>query len=132
MSYEVEMQILVDSSVWIDYFRSGKNSVKLDIFIDENLIVINDLILTELIPFLKIKYQSKIVKLLNSIKKIDLEIDWLQIINIQFECLKNGINGIGMPDLIIAQNAIQNQCKIYSLDKHFTLMKDIIDFELIE
>ena len=47
------MSILVDSSVWIDYFRDGKNSERLDHFIDENLIVTNDLILTELIPFLK-------------------------------------------------------------------------------
>jgi hypothetical protein len=39
------MQILVDSSVWIDYFRNGFNSGKLDMYIDQNLICINDLIL---------------------------------------------------------------------------------------
>ena len=49
------MQILVDTSVWVDYFRSGLNSNDLDILIDENLIVTNDIILAELIPFLKKK-----------------------------------------------------------------------------
>ena len=51
------MPVLVDSTIWIDYFRSGKNSNKLDYFIEENILFINDLILAELIPFLKIKKQ---------------------------------------------------------------------------
>jgi predicted nucleic acid-binding protein len=44
------MATIVDTSVWIDYFRAGNNSEKLDFLIDENLIVINDLILAELVP----------------------------------------------------------------------------------
>jgi predicted nucleic acid-binding protein len=46
------MNILVDSSIWIDYFKSGKNSEMLDNYIEKNLICTNDLVLTELIPFL--------------------------------------------------------------------------------
>jgi hypothetical protein len=45
------MSVLVDSSVWIEYFRNGNNLNELDILIDENLVLINDLILSELIPF---------------------------------------------------------------------------------
>jgi hypothetical protein len=30
-----------------------------------------------------------------------------------------GLIGIGIPDLIVAQNAKQNHCKIYSLDSHY-------------
>ena len=59
------MGILVDSSVWIDYFRDGTHSGRLDHFIDENIIVTNDLILTELIPFLKLKKQNEIISLLS-------------------------------------------------------------------
>ena len=113
------MPVLVDSTIWIDYFRSGENSNKLDYFIDEDILFINNLILAELIPFLKIKKQRKMVMLLNSINKLDLNINWDQIIDYQYKCLKNGINGIGIPDLIIAQNAIQNYCTVYSLDNHF-------------
>jgi predicted nucleic acid-binding protein len=36
--------------------------------------------------------------------------------------MKNGINAIGISDLIIAQNAIQNDLHLLSLDKHFNLM----------
>ena len=33
------MSVLVDTSVWIEYFRNGKNFEQLDYLIDENLIV---------------------------------------------------------------------------------------------
>ena len=124
------MNVLVDTSIWIDYFRGGNNSTKLDFLIDENLIVTNDLVLSELIPFLKIRNQRKIISLLHSINKLDLSIDWSQIIEYQYKCLKNGLNGVGLPDLIIAQNAIQNRCEIYSLDNHFSLIQDIIGFQM--
>jgi len=39
------MKILVDTSVWVDYFRSGKNSTQLDLYIDQNIICVNNLIL---------------------------------------------------------------------------------------
>ncbi len=124
------MSVLVDTSVWVEYFRSGNNSEKLDFLIDENLIVTNDLILAELVPFLKVRNQRKLIKLLININKFDLTINWNQIIEYQYKCLKNGLNGIGIPDLIIAQNAKQNHCEIYSLDNHFRLMKDILKLQV--
>jgi len=126
------MSVIVDTSVWIEYFRSGSNSIKLDFLIDEDLIVINDLILAELVPFLKIQNQKNIIKLLFNIKKLDLTLNWDQIIEFQFNCLKNGLNGIGIPDLIVAQNAKQNRCQIYSFDTHFRLMKDILGLWLLD
>ena len=57
-------------------------------------------------------------------------LNWDQLIEFQFKCLKNGLNGIGIPDLIVAQNAKQNHCEIYSLDSHFKLMKDILRLQL--
>ena len=50
----------------------------------------------------------------------------------QFKCLKNGLNGIGIPDLIVAQNVKQNHCERYSLDRHFKLMQDILRLKLME
>ena len=124
------MSVLVDTSAWIEYFRTGNNSEKLDFLIDENLIVINDLILAELVPSLRVRNRRKIVNLLYNIYKLELSINWDQIIEFQFKCLKNGLNGIGIPDLIVAQNAKQNHCEIYSLDSHFKLMKDILRLQL--
>ena len=116
------MNILIDTSVWVDYFRSGARTSYLDFMIEENLISTNALILAELIPFLRLKGQSKLVGLLEKIRKFELNIDWHEIIDFQFKCLKNGINGVGIPDLIIAQNAIQNDSPLCSLDGHFIQM----------
>lgn len=93
------MSVIVDTSVWIDYFRSGNNSAKLDLLIDEELIVVNDLILAELVPSLKIRNRKMIIELLLTIKRLDLNFNWDEIIEFQLKCLKSGLNGIGIPDL---------------------------------
>ena len=61
------MPVLVDTSVWIDYLRNGKKSEKVDFLIDENIVAINDLILAELVPFLKIRNQREIINILYAI-----------------------------------------------------------------
>jgi len=125
------MPVLVDTSIWVEYFRGGDNCAKLDFLIDENLVAVNDLILAELVPFLKIRRQQKIINLLYSVKNFKLEINWNEIIEFQFNCLKNGLNGIGIADLIIAQNAKQNHSEIYTLDSHFNIMKESLGLELM-
>jgi len=124
------MRVLVDSSVWIDYFRIGKYGDRLDDLIDNNLVATNDLILTELVPYLLLRNQRRIVELLYTVEKIELTIDWGQLIQWQYRCLTHGQNGIGIPDLIIAQNSMQNRCLLYSLDAHFESMQGIIDIGL--
>jgi len=116
------MEVLVDTSIWIDYFKSGDNSSDMDSLIDENILVTNDIILAELLPYLKIKKQTKVIELLQNITRPPLKINWEKIIETQILCLKSGANGIGIPDLIIAQHAKENNCMIYTLDKHFRLL----------
>ena len=124
------MSVLVDTSIWIEYFRNSHYSGRLEFLIDENLVGINRLILAELVPFLKVRNQKKLISLLNRINRNDIRIDWEQIVEYQYKCLKNGINGIGIPDLIIAQNAKQNRSSIYSLDNHFSQLCNILDIDL--
>jgi|LGVF01.1.fsa_nt_gb predicted nucleic acid-binding protein len=124
------MEVLVDTSIWIDYFRGGNNSKDIDFLIDENIIVTNEIILAELIPYLKIKKQLKVINLLHEVNRLPLNIHWEEIIEFQVKCLKGGTNGVGIPDLIIAQNAKQNSCEIYSLDKHFRLLNQVIKVNL--
>ena len=124
------MEVLVDTSIWIDYFRGGDNSTELDVLIDENLVVTNDLILAELIPYLTVKRQTKVITLLQEINRIPIQVDWEELIRFQVMCLKCGANGVGVPDLINAQNAKANNCMIYSLDKHFRLLKQVIKIKL--
>ncbi len=125
--------VLVDSSVWIDYFRSGRNiDVNyLNEIIDNNSICINDIILSELIPQLRIQKEAEVIDILQSVKKIRLNINWEKIIDYQFNNVKNGINKIGIPDLIILQNVIDNDLILYSLDKHFKSMNTLYKFRMV-
>ena len=116
------MNVLVDTSVWIDYFRDIKHSNPIDILIEENFIVTNQLILTELIPPLHIRNQKNLIALLKELKQCPITIEWDDIIQMQILCIENGINGVGIPDLIIAQNAIQHGMALLSADKHLAIL----------
>ncbi len=116
------MSVLVDSSIWIEYFRGSVNDGRLDFLIEENLVVVNDLILAELIPALHLRRQRKLIGLMREIICPPLEVDWDDLIQMQITCLKNGVNKVGIPDLMIAQHAIQNHLELYTRDKHFTLI----------
>ena len=124
------MEVLVDTSVWVDYFKGGSKSVAMEFLIDENLLVTNDLILAELIPYLRLQRQRKLIRLLLELRQSPLEIDWSGIVDWQHACLKAGANGIGIPDLIIAQHAKTTRSAIYSLDKHFELLNKVIKVDL--
>lgn len=123
-------KVLVDSSVWIQYFKKGKLPV-LDRLIEENLVCVNELILTELVPILRKQQQSVAIDSLNSLEQVPLKVDWKIIREYQYMNLKNGINNVGIPDLMILQQIIEEKMTLYSFDKHFKLMKEIYNFELL-
>jgi predicted nucleic acid-binding protein len=125
-------KILVDSSVWISFFKGTTEGKLLFPLLDSNSACINDLILAELIPSLNHKKEMILVGLLKSIERIKMEIDWEDIIHMQTINLKNGINKVGVPDLVIAQNAIQNKIRLFSFDKHFEIMRKHIDIKIFE
>ncbi|HKK64908.1 MAG TPA: PIN domain-containing protein [Clostridia bacterium] len=125
-------KMLIDSSVWIEYFKSENKHKVIDELIEENVICTNKLILTELLPYLYIKKENELIDSLNTIEKIEIKINWDTITKMQIKNIKNGINKVGIPDLIILQNVIENDLILYSIDKHFLLMKKVFDFNLYE
>jgi hypothetical protein len=117
--------VLVDSSVWIEYFKGNDATLPLNDLIDSNNICVNDLILAELLPSINHKKEEGLKDLLLTITRLNIEINWNQIIQMQTVNLKNGINKVGIADLIIAQNAIENDIELFTLDKHFLLMNEL-------
>jgi predicted nucleic acid-binding protein len=126
------MSVLVDTSIWIDYFRNKKGSHTLDPLIEDGLIVTNALILAELTPYLYVQNQRRLIALLENLKTYSISINWDHLVEMQVLCIRNGINGVGIPDLIIAQNAIQCRIKLFSADKHFALMAQSIPLDLYQ
>lgn len=116
------MKVLVDTSAWVAYFRGAGDLSTMDWLIEENLLVTNDLVLAELIPALLLRRERKLAGILREIERVPLDIDWDGIIELQVTCLRNGINQVGIPDLIIAQQAIREGLSLLSLDRHFRLL----------
>ena len=46
--------------------------------------------------------------------------------------LANGINKVGIPDLIILQDVGQNNQMLWTNDKHFYLMQEFTDLKLFD
>ncbi|MEX2602778.1 MAG: PIN domain-containing protein [Gracilimonas sp.] len=124
-----QYKVLIDSSVWIEYFKAG-GLPKLDLLIEENLACINELILTELGPALIHSKEKQVFQDLQAIKSVPLSIDWDIIREYQVLNLKNGINKVGIPDLIILQQVIEEKISLFTFDKHFNLMQKHLNFEL--
>lgn len=70
------------------------------------------------------------IGLLREIKIYEIDIDWEDIVQMQITCIRNGVNGVGIPDLIIAQNAIQNDLSLLSTDRHFISIAEYTSLSL--
>jgi predicted nucleic acid-binding protein len=77
------------------------------------------------------KREDHLVELLRTIDCVKIEIDWNEISRIQLINVQNGLNKIGIPDLIILQNCIHHNLGLFSLDKHFKLMEKLHGLSLI-
>lgn len=124
------MSVLVDSSIWIEYFRGSDRDLPLEYLIEENLVAVNDVILAELLPPLRIRRQNRLIRLLRELRRDPIRIDWDDVVDMQTTCLRNGINRVGIPDLIIAQNAIQNELELFTLDRHFLHLSEHLPLRL--
>ena len=122
--------IVIDSSAWIEYFKGNQKYYFIKELIYNNTICTNDIILTELLPSIVHKKESNLAELLNTITKYVLSINWQEIQNIQILNLKHGNNNIGLSDIIIVQNCLQNNLKLVANDKHFAAMSKYIQIEI--
>ncbi len=125
------VRILVDTSVWIEYFRSGAGAT-LSVLIEEDLVTTNDLILTELTPFAEHLNQFELVDALQALEKEPLQIQWEGLRQLQLLNLRNGINRVGIPDLIIVQQVIDRGLHLWSYDNHFKQMSQIVNLHLFK
>ena len=123
-------KVLVDSSVWIEYFKSGAIPF-LDQLLEEEFVCTNDLILTELQPVLIHRRRYDVLEGLLALDRIPLMVNWEAVREYQLMNLQNGVNKVGIPDLIIVQQVIEEKLTLFSFDKHFRIMNGFLNFDLV-
>jgi predicted nucleic acid-binding protein len=124
--------IFIDSSAWIEFFRGNESYQFIKMLIYNNMTCTNDLILTELVPSIKHKKERHLEELLKSITKYEITTDWQELQDFQLLNFKHGYNNIGITDLIIAQNCMQNNLSIIAEDKHFKEMSEYLPLKIFK
>jgi hypothetical protein len=76
------------------------------------------------------KKEHKLAELLKCVTKFDLRIDWEQLRDFRLQNLKRGFNHIGIADLIVAQNCMQNGLKLLVCDRHFEALAQYLPLDL--
>ena len=125
------MNCIVDSCIWIDFFSKKLHFNVISELLVNDEIRINSIIFAELRPSARVSKQKEFVDCISALEKIPLNIDWNEIEEIQYNCIKKGMNKVGLMDIAIAQNAKQNDLSVFSTDRHMLFLSKIMDFNLI-
>ena len=127
-------KILIDTSVWIEYFRnrSISFSTKIDELLSQNIICIPKVIIAELIQGAKSKKEVSVIEgLIEAFNIIDQTEDtWINAAYLSSKLKKEGKN-IHLMDCYIAVIAEENDCKILTLDLHFKEIEPILNIQLL-
>lgn len=125
------MRVIVDTSAWINYFKTRENDYLIDELLETGTACVNPIIRLELLPNMYHKNEKHLAQLFESLPNIGFDTNWDELVNWRTELLRNGLNGVGIPDLLIAQQAKQNDFPIYSFDKHFKLLSELLHIPVL-
>ena len=123
------MDYIIDSNIWIEFFNRGNYFDSVSDLLINNEVYINKIILAELIPLARSNNEKELIDCFYGIELLELDINWDEIIEIQHTCIKRRINKLGLLDIVIAQNAKQNNVGIFSINRHMILLCDLIGIE---
>jgi predicted nucleic acid-binding protein len=128
--------ILVDTSVWLEFFRMRESpyAEALDRLLEEERICTARLIKAEIIPGARTPKQFRELK--DYFDALPLATEpaslWEEIMEVQFRLKRMGINGISIPDLMIAVVAKANDKVIFTKDGDFRLIQRGLPITLLE
>ncbi|MBI2083760.1 MAG: PIN domain-containing protein [Deltaproteobacteria bacterium] len=126
-------KVLIDTSVWVAFFRGKEKTIvdQVSSLLTKGRVVIAGLVLTELLQgALNDKELAKIVTLLEPVERIDPSSDlWEEAGRLSYSMRRKGLT-IATLDVLLAALAIENDCLVFTLDKHFTLIAKHSDLRI--
>jgi len=127
-------KILIDTSIWIDYFRnkSSKISEKVDSILSNHEVYVPKIVIAELIQGAKSEREISVIEdFLGAFNIIDQkEATWLKTGRLCFNLRKKGKN-VNLTDCYIAIIADEHKCQILTLDEHFKEIQKMLPITLI-
>ncbi len=126
-------KVLIDTSVWIEYFRNKSESVsrEVDEIFSKKEIYVPKIVIAELIQGAKSENEISIIKdFIEAFNIIDQrEETWFKAGRLSFDLKKKG-KTINLTDCYIAVMAQEHACKIFTFDEHFKDIQKILNIDL--
>lgn len=123
----MRQKIIVDTSIWIEYFKGNFSYTEfIEKGLNEGFVYVTGPIISELLQGVRTqKEYDMLVQCIDAIPFMDCEYkDWINAGSISFRLRKKGIT-VPLTDVLIAAVALRNNAKIYTLDNHFEKIPDI-------
>ncbi len=130
-----DKNILIDTSVWIDYFRKSNTTLarQVDDILDSIIVHVPKIVIAELIQGARSEKEISVIEeFIGAFNIIDHQRDtWINAGRLSFSLKKKGIT-VHLTDCYIALIASESSCRIFTLDKHFKDIKKILKIELVK
>ena len=128
-------KILIDTSVWIDYFKdkSAGLSKKVDEILSRHEVYVPKVVIAELIQGSKSEREVSVIEdFVDAFNIIDQREDsWIKAGKLSFN-LKNKGKTDNLTDCYIAVIAQEHGCRILSLDLHFKDIQKSLSLDLVD
>ncbi len=124
-------KVMIDTSIWIEYFKGNEAAAAvIDDQAGYDLYVMGPIV-SELIQGMKTENEMELfavlIESLPCLKILDRH--WLAAGLTGSELRKKGIT-VPLPDLLIYTVAAENNCAIFSLDNHFSLINNTLGYSM--
>lgn len=118
----MKADVLVDTSIWIEYFnhRDSENGEAVEALLREERVVIAGIVVTELLQGAKQKREfDAILDSIVALPFLDATLNtWVEAGRLSYSLRKKGVT-VPTTDVVLASLAMENQCRLFSLDSHF-------------
>lgn len=120
------MNVIVDTSIWIDFFRGGLFP-KMETALKEGRVYLTPLIASELISGVRTKREEKELQdLIQTLPLVETPLShWINVGHLRNKCRKKGLN-ISTPDAHIAQSTLDIAGILYASDSIFLKIPESI------
>jgi predicted nucleic acid-binding protein len=127
-------RVLIDTSVWIDYFRNKNSGIAehADEIINNAEVYVPKAVIAELIQGARSEKEISVIdEFVDAFHIIDQSEDtWTKAGRLSFTMKRKGVTA-NLIDCYLAVIAYENDCKIFTLDKHFNDIKQFLKIELV-
>jgi hypothetical protein len=128
-------KVLVDTSIWIAYFKDVDPVLteRIDGVLTDSDIYVPRVVIAELIQGAKTEKEISVIEdFVEAFYVIDqTEHAWFRAGRLSFSMKRKGVT-VNIVDCYIAVIANENSCKIMTLDEHFKGIKKYIPLELLQ